>query len=529
MARDLAEYGIKTSGSIHWNLPTPRLYEAVIRNGEGVLAHGGPVVVNTSPHTGRSPHDKFVVDDAETHDTVWWGAVNQPLTPERFESLYRRLLAYLGDKDLFVQDCFAGASLRHRLPIRVITEHAWHSLFARSLFIGPQAGETDSHHPEFTVIAVPSFLARPEAEGTNSETFVVVNFSRKLILIGGTAYGGEIKKAIFTVMNYILPKGSRTLSMHCSANVDPEGDVAIFFGLSGTGKTTLSADPNRFLIGDDEHGWDDDGVFNIEGGCYAKVISLSRELEPDIHECTHRFGTVLENVVIDPVSRRIDLDDASLTENTRAAYAIRNIHNAVQAGTGGHPKNIIMLTCDAFGVLPPIARLTPEQAMFHFLSGYTAKLAGTEDGLGKEPQATFSACFGAPFLPLHPSAYAELLRDRITHFGVHCWLVNTGWSGGGFGVGSRIRIDHTRAMIHAALDGTFDDIPFVREPFFLLDIPTGCPGVPPGILMPRNAWDDPARYDETAARLVTWFIENFKQFEEFVEDDVAGVLGLNKG
>ncbi|HOP40519.1 MAG TPA: phosphoenolpyruvate carboxykinase (ATP) [Geobacteraceae bacterium] len=528
MARDLAEHGIRTSGNIYWNLPTPRLYEMMIRNGEGVLAHGGPVVVNTAPHTGRSPHDKFVVDDAETHDTVWWGEVNQPLPPERFETLYRRLLSYLDDKDLYVQDCFAGASLRHRLPIRVITEHAWHSLFARSLFIGPPSGEVNSHKPEFTVIAVPSFHARPESDGTSSETFVVVNFSRKLILIGGTAYGGEIKKAVFTVMNYILPKGSETLSMHCSANVGPAEDVVIFFGLSGTGKTTLSADPNRFLIGDDEHGWDDDGVFNIEGGCYAKVIKLSRELEPEIHACTHSFGTVLENVVIDPVSRRIDLNDASLTENTRAAYAIRNIHNAVQSGTGGHPKNIFMLTCDAFGVLPPIARLTPEQAMFHFLSGYTAKLAGTEDDLGREPQATFSACFGAPFLPLHPSIYAELLRDRITHYGVQCWLVNTGWSGGGFGVGSRIRIDHTRAMIHAALDGTFDDIPFVREPFLLLEIPTGCPGVPAGILTPRNAWADTRRYDETAAGLVARFIENFRQFEDFVGEDVAGVLGLSK-
>lgn len=526
MARNLAEHGIRTSGAIHWNLTTPRLYEAIVRRGEGLLAHGGPVVINTAPHTGRSPNDKFIIDDPGSHDVIWWGPVNHPLAPERFDALHRRLLDYLDGKELFVQDCFAGASGRHRLPIRVISETAWHSLFARSLFICPPVAEQNCHSPAFTVIDVPSFQAQPESDGTNSEVFVIINLARKLILIGGTGYGGEIKKAIFTVMNYILPREHHALSMHCSANVGPEGDVAIFFGLSGTGKTTLSADPKRSLIGDDEHGWDDEGVFNIEGGCYAKVIKLSRELEPEIHDCTHRFGTVLENVVIDPVSRRINLDDASLTENTRAAYSIRNIHNAVQAGTGAHPKNIIMLTCDAFGVLPPIARLTPEQAMFHFLSGYTAKLGGTEDGLGTEPQATFSACFGAPFLPLHPSVYAELLRDRIAGHGVRCWLVNTGWSGGAFGVGSRIRIDHTRAMIDAALAGTFDAIPFVREPFFLLDIPTDCPGVPAGILNPRNAWSEPQRYDEAAALLVALFLQNFKQFEDFVGADVAGVLAL---
>jgi len=513
MARNLAEHGIRTLGDIHWNLTTPRLYEAIVRKGEALLAHGGPVVVNTTPHTGRSPNDKFIIDDPASHDTIWWGPVNQPLTAGSFDALHQRLLCYLNDKELFVQDCFAGASRHHRLPIRVITEKAWHSLFARSLFICPTASELDSHCPEFTLIAVPSFQACPESDGTNSEVFILVNFTKKLILIGGTGYGGEIKKAIFTVMNYLLPRERKTLSMHCSANVGSGGDVALFFGLSGTGKTTLSADPNRSLIGDDEHGWDDAGVFNIEGGCYAKVINLSKELEPEIHDCTHRFGTVLENVVIDPVSRRIDLDEASLTENTRAAYTIRNIHNAIQAGTGTHPENIFMLTCDAFGVLPPIARLTPGQAMFHFLSGYTAKLAGTEDGIGKEPQATFSACFGAPFLPLHPSVYAELLREKIARHGVRCWLVNTGWSGGGFGVGSRIRIDYTRAMVHAALAGTFDSISFVREPFFGLDIPTECPGIPSAILNPADVWPDVGIYEKMARNLVDRFQENFLQFE----------------
>lgn len=513
MARNLEEHGIRTSGDIHWNLATPRLYEAIVRKGEALLAHGGPVVVTTFPHTGRSANDKFIIDDPGTHDVVWWGPVNHPLTAERFAALYHRLLHHVKDKELFVQDCFAGASRRHRLPIRIITENAWQALFARSLFICPTASELENPHPEFTLIDVPSFHACPESDGTNSEVFILVNFTEKLILIGGTGYGGEIKKAIFTVMNYILPREGGTLSMHCSANVGSAGDVALFFGLSGTGKTTLSTDPNRFLIGDDEHGWDDEGVFNIEGGCYAKVINLSKELEPEIHDCTHRFGTVLENVVIDAVSRRIDLDDASLTENTRAAYGIRNIHNAVQAGTGAHPKNIIMLTCDAFGVLPPIARLTPEQAMYHFLSGYSAKLAGTENGIGDEPEATFSACFGAPFLPLHPSVYAELLWDKIARHGVRCWLVNTGWSGGGFGVGSRIRINHTRAMIHAALVGTFDAIPFVREPFFDLDIPTECPGVPPSILNPAEVWPEVTLYEKTARNLLGRFRENFRQFE----------------
>jgi phosphoenolpyruvate carboxykinase (ATP) len=513
MARNLEEHGIRTSEGIHWNLTTPRLYEAIVRKGEALLAHGGPVVVTTAPHTGRSPHDKFIIDDPGTHDSIWWGPVNNSLSPEKFAGIRQRLLHHLTDKELFVQDCFAGASCRQRLPIRVITETAWHSLFARSLFIRPTAAELESHRPEFTLIDAPSFHTNPEIDGTNSEVCILVNFTEKLILIGGTGYGGEIKKAIFTVMNYLLPRERDTLSMHCSANVGVAGDTAIFFGLSGTGKTTLSTDPDRVLIGDDEHGWDDEGIFNIEGGCYAKVIRLSKEFEPEIHDCTHRFGTVLENVVIDPVSRRIDLNDASLTENTRAAYSIRTIQNAVQDGTGAQPKNIFMLTCDAFGVLPPIARLTPEQAMFHFLSGYSAKIAGTEDGLGAEPQATFSACFGAPFLPLHPAVYAQLLRDRITRHEVRCWLVNTGWSGGGFGVGNRIRIDYTRAMIHAALSGAFDAIPFVRESYFGLEIPMECPEIPSSILNPVAVWPDVKAYQKIAYSLAKRFQENYRQFK----------------
>jgi len=526
MTRDLHDYGLINPGKVHRNLTTPGLYECIIRNGEGILAQGGPVVIHTAPHTGRSPGDKFIVDEPGCHDAVNWGAVNYPLAPERFDALRRRMLAYLEGRELFVQDCFVGASRRHRLPIRIISEKAWQSLFARSMFLRAHEGELNHHRPYFTVIAVPSFRADPSLDGVNSEACILINFAERLILIGGTSYGGEIKKAVFTVMNYLMPLEREVLSMHCSANVGPEGDATLFFGLSGTGKTTLSADPKRSLIGDDEHGWDEDGVFNFEGGCYAKVINLSSELEPEIYECTNRFGTVLENVAIDPVSRHIDLANASLTENTRAAYPINGIRNSVQSGTGGHPKHIMMLTCDAFGVLPPIARLTPEQALYHFLSGYTAKIAGTEDGLEKEPKATFSTCFGAPFLPLRPSVYAELFREKIARHDVACWLVNTGWSGGRFGVGSRIRIGHTRAMISAALEAEFDSIPFVTEPYFGLSIPCACPGVPSEILAPRTVWPDKNSYDETAGLLVENFKRNFKQFEGLVEDKITAVLSL---
>lgn len=524
MTQDREKLGIKTSGTILWNPTTPLLYEAVILNREGLLSQGGPIVVTTAPHTGRSPSDKFIVDEPGCHDAIWWGEVNRPLAPERFTALHRRMLDHLEGKDLFVQDCFAGASHRHRLPIRIITEKAWHSLLAHSLFIRPDEEEIKVHRPEFTVLCVPSFRAVAERDGVHSEVFILVNFTEKLILIGGTSYGGEIKKSIFTVMNYLLPLHRRVLPMHCSANVGTEGDVALFFGLSGTGKTTLSADPKRSLIGDDEHGWDEEGVFNFEGGCYAKVIKLSEEMEPEIFACTRRFGTIMENVVMGPETRTVDLDDASLTENTRAFYPLDFIPNAVSSGKGAHPKNVIMLTCDAFGVLPPISRLTPEQAMYHFLSGYTSKLAGTEDGMGKEPQAVFSACFGAPFLPLRPSVYAELLREKIARHDVRCWLVNTGWSGGGFGVGRRIRIDHTRALINTALDGLFDEIPFVTEPFFGLSIPVTCPGVPERILSPRQVWPYGELYDETARMLEGEFRKNFRQFEALPGKEVAGVI-----
>lgn len=526
MTTDLHEHGIMNPGKVHRNLTTPCLYEFIIRNGEGMLAREGQLVINTAPHTGRSPGDRFIIDEPGSRDAIDWGAVNHPLAAERFDAIRRKMLAFLESRELFVQDCFVGAGARHRIPIRVISEKAWHSLFARTMFIRADDDELGEHRPHFTVIAVPSFLADPAVDGVNSGVSILVNLAERLVLIGGTAYGGEIKKAVFTVMNYLMPLQRGVLSMHCSANMGTSGDTALFFGLSGTGKTTLSADPDRPLIGDDEHGWDEDGVFNFEGGCYAKVINLSRELEPEIHECVHRFGTLLENVVIDPVTRRLDLDDASITENTRAAYPISGIRNAVQAGTGGHPNNIFMLTCDAFGVLPPIARLTPGQAMYHFLSGYTAKIAGTEDGLGKEPMATFSSCFGAPFLPLRPTVYAGLLREKIARHDAACWLVNTGWSGGGYGTGSRIPIDHTRELINAALSGAFDGVPFAVEPFFGLSIPVACPGVPAEILNPRTAWADKESYDETARRLVKNFRRNFAQYESLAGNRMETVLSL---
>lgn len=524
MNSHLEEYGIKGAAPIHANLSAPRLYEFIIRRGEGLLAQGGPVVVRTDPHTGRSPRDKFIVDDPLVHDDIWWGHVNRPLSQENFKNLFLRLRQYLAGRELFVQDCMVGAGVSQRLPVRIITETAWHSLLSQSMYIPSEQSAAGSREPSFTMLHIPSFRADPAIDGTNSEVFVIINLTEKLILIGGTLYGGEIKKSVFTLMNYLLLRERHTLSMHCSATVGTKGDVAVFFGLSGTGKTTLSADPRRYLIGDDEHGWDDRGVFNLENGCYAKVINLSRELEPEIYSCTARFGTILENVVIDPDSRFIDLDDPSVTENTRAVYPLSCIPNAVSSGAGDHPKNIFMLTCDAFGVLPPISRLTTVQAMYHFLSGYTARIAGTEDGMEKEPQAVFSPCFGAPFLPLHPSAYAELLEEKIDRHGVSCWLVNTGWNGGGVGTGKRIRIDHTRAMIHAALDGHFDNVPFAREAFFGLHIPAECPGIPAELLNPREAWPEQADYERTARNLAIRFRDNFAQFESYVSPEIAAAF-----
>ena len=453
----LEPHGITNVNAVHWNLSTPLLYEEALRRREGRLAHLGPLVVRTGQYTGRSPKDKFIVREPSSDGQVWWGDVNRPLDLQQFEALRGRLLAYLQDRDLFVQDCCVGADPRYRVPIRVITESAWHSLFARNMFIQATPDELARHVPEFTVIHAPHFHAIPEVDGTHSEVFIVVHFGEKLILIGGTQYAGEVKKAVFSVMNFRLPQ-QKVLTMHSSANIGPDGDVAVFFGLSGTGKTTLSADASRTLIGDDEHGWSDHGIFNLEGGCYAKVIRLSPTAEPEIYETTRRFGTLLENVALESASGRLNLDDASLTENTRAAYPIGHIANATRDGMGGHPTCILMLTADAFGVLPPIARLTPAQAMYHFLSGYTAKVAGTEKGV-TEPKATFSACFGAPFMVWHPNVYANLLGERIAAHGATVWLVNTGWTGGPYGVGRRMPIAETRAMIRAALSGALADVP----------------------------------------------------------------------
>jgi len=518
----LEEHGITNANLIYWTSPTAVLYEQIVRRGEGLISHLGALAVKTGHYTGRAANEKFIVDEPTSRDHINWGKVNRPFDAEKFEALYKRMTIYMQGRDLFVQDCYAGASPEHTLPVRIITERAWHSLFARNMFLRGTPEQLQTHRTQFTVIDLPAFHAQPKIDGTNSEAFIIINFGRKLVIIGGTSYAGEIKKSIFTVLNYLLPQ-KNVMSMHCSANTAPNGDAAIFFGLSGTGKTTLSAAPNRLLIGDDEHGWDDRGVFNFEGGCYAKVINLSKESEPEIYDCTRKFGTILENVAINTISRRIDLNDASFTENTRASYPITHIPNIVASGTGGHPTNVIMLTCDAFGVLPPIARLTPEQAMYHFLSGYTAKVAGTEAGV-TEPQATFSACFGAPFMALRPALYAELLGKKIASQQVTCWLVNTGWSGGGPGAGSRMKIGYSRALVNAALDGTLNQGAFVKDAVFGLNIPTACPGVAQEVLNPRNAWSDKAAYDQTASKLVEMFRMNFEQFSATTSAEVAAVL-----
>nr|WP_246482042.1 phosphoenolpyruvate carboxykinase [Methylorubrum zatmanii] len=505
--------------AIHWNLEAPRLYEESLRRGEAQLARGGALVATTGSHTGRSPKDKYVVRDASTENEIWWDN-NGAITPDQFATLLDDFRAHARGKELFAQDLYGGADPAHRVRARVYTELAWHSLFIRNLLIRPERDALASYVPELTIIDLPSFQADPARHGCRSKTVIAIDFAQKIVLIGGSAYAGEMKKSVFTYLNYVLP-GAGVMPMHCSANaaLDETGDSALFFGLSGTGKTTLSNDSSRKLIGDDEHGWSRDGIFNFEGGCYAKTIRLSRNAEPEIYATTERFGTVMENVVIDPVTRAPDFDDASLTENTRCAYPLDFIANASATGRAGHPKNIVMLTCDAFGVMPPIAKLTGAEAMYHFLSGYTAKVAGTERGL-TAPEATFSTCFGAPFMPRHPSVYGNLLRALMAEHGVDCWLVNTGWTGGGVGTGRRMPIRVTRRLLTAALDGSLAGAEFRRDPYFGFAVPVEVPGVETQVLSPVETWTNKTAFADTATRLVAMFRENFKRFESHVDADV---------
>ncbi len=521
-----ADFGLDNIGLVnlrkaYWNLTTEALYEEIIFRSEAQISQLGPVIVSTGKHTARAANDKFIVHEATTEKNVWWGEYNRPYATSKFDELYSRLQGFLQGRDLFVQDCYGGADPNYRLPVRVITEYAWHSLFARNMFIKPKTNEEYRRHvPEFTVLCVPSFKAFPQIDGTPTNTFIVINFEQRLCIIGNTGYGGEIKKSVFTLLNYLLPMQG-IMTMHCSANSGKNGDTALFFGLSGTGKTTLSADPNRGLIGDDEHGWSDEGIFNFEDGCYAKVIGLSSSAEPEIYACTRRFGTILENVVYDPVTRIVDLDDDTLTENTRASYPLDYIANAIPAKMGGHPKNIIFLTCDASGVMPPIARLTPDQALYHFISGYTAKVGGTEIGLGEEPEITFSACFGAPFMVLPPSFYADLLKRKILRYGVDCWLVNTGWVGGPYGVGKRISIRYTRDLLNSALNGKLKDVEYYTDPVFGFQVPKHCPGIPDSVLYPSSAWPNEEAYFKRYNGLAARFIDNFKKFADDCSSEVV--------
>jgi len=506
----LQNHGLTNLRRVYWNLSTASLYEEIVFRGEGRVAHMGALSVNTGKHTARSAADKFVVREQSSDAHVWWGDYNRPFSAEKFSALLSRMQGFLQGRDVFVQDCYAGADPDFRMPIRIVTEKAWHSLFARCLFMKiPSAEELAHHVPEFTIVCAPSFQGSPIVDGTRTETFIIVNFAQRLAIIGGSNYGGEIKKTIFTVLNYLLPLDD-VLPMHCSANVGNDDDVALFFGLSGTGKTTLSADPSRHLIGDDEHGWSENGVFNFEGGCYAKVIRLSAEAEPQIYSCTRRFGSVLENVPVDPITRHFDLNDDSLTENTRCAYPLEYIDNNWPTKMAGHPRNVVFLTCDASGVMPPIARLTPDQAIYHFISGYTSKIAGTEVGMGAEPEITFSTCFGGPFMVHHPYVYAAMLKARLMKTGATCWMVNTGWTGGPFGVGKRISIKHTRALLDAALTGKLATVPYEADPVFGFDVPAECPGVPAQILNPANTWPNREDYDRKYHALAARFIENFK-------------------
>ena len=520
---NLSNQGVGNLRLAYWNLTTEALYEEAVFRGEGVTASGGPFVAHTGKHTARSANDKFVVRHIDSENNIWWGVYNRPFATEKFDELYARMLGYLQGRDVFVQDLYGGADANYRLPVRFVTEQAWHSMFLRNMFILPQSLEEYKRFvPEFTIFAAPGFKGTASIDNTNSETFIVLNFEKKLAIVGNTAYAGELKKTVFTLLNYLLPLDG-VLSRHCSANVNPDdsNDVALFFGLSGTGKTTLSADPTRRLIGDDEHGWSVNGVFNFEGGCYAKVIGLSETAEPEIYATTKMFGTILENVPFDPITRLIDLEDDSITENTRASYPLDFIANAVPEKKAGHPKNVILLTCDASGVMPPIARLSPDQALYQFISGYTSKIAGTEVGLGKEPEITFSACFGGPFMVHHPYKYAELLKRKIERYGVKCWLVNTGWVGGPYGIGKRISIKYTRALLNAALTGKLDLVKFKKDPVFGFDVPMTCPNVPDDVLDPSSSWHDKKEYDKKYKQLAQRFIENFGKFTEGTPQEVV--------
>ncbi len=514
----LEVYGIKNANRINWNLTPSELIEEALANNEGSLTDTGALMCDTGEFTGRAPKDRFVVKDDKTADTVWWGEINFPISPENFDKIYDKLVKHLEGKNLYVRDAFAGADANYRLNLRVINTQAWHNLFCYNMFLRPKKEELEDFNPTFTIINAPDFKADPANDGTRQENFAIINFTRNLIIIGGTGYAGEMKKGIFSVLNYTLPKYHNVLSMHCSANVGEQGDTAIFFGLSGTGKTTLSADPKRGLIGDDEHGWTDNSIFNFEGGCYAKAIDLTRENEPQIFDAI-RYGAIVENTRYHDGTRTVDYENTTVTENTRTAYPIHFIDNAVSPSTGTIPKNIFFLTCDAYGVLPPISRLNKGQAMYHFISGYTAKVAGTEAGI-TEPQTAFSACFGAPFLPLHPTEYAEMLGKKMTENNVNIWLVNTGWSGGPYGIGSRMSLRHTRALITAALEGALDSVEYESHEIFGLEMPKSCPEVPAEILNPRNTWENKEDYDAKASHLASEFIKNFEKYADFANEEI---------
>ncbi|MDW3210137.1 MAG: phosphoenolpyruvate carboxykinase (ATP) [Reichenbachiella sp.] len=519
LMEDMVGLGLTNVKGVLWNLAPAELITEALKNGEGVLSDTGALMVNTGKFTGRSPKDRYIVKDRITENTVWWGDINISFDEDKFDALYNKMIKSLGDKILYVRDAFAGADEKYRMKLRVIDTQASHNLFCYNMFIQPQNEDLSDFHPEFTVLAVPEFYADPEVDGTRQKNFAIVNFTKKIIIVGGTAYTGETKKGIFSVLNFLLPEKEHVLSMHCSANIGKEeNDSAVFFGLSGTGKTTLSADPNRLLIGDDEHGWTDDGIFNFEGGCYAKTIDLTQEKEPEIWDAI-KFGAILENTKFFPGTNTVNYEDSSITENTRVSYPLKNVKNAVTPSVGGIPKNIFFLTCDANGVLPPISKLTVGQAMYHFISGYTAKVAGTEAGI-TEPVSVFSACFGAPFMPLHPTKYAELLGEKMVKHGVNIWLINTGWSGGAYGTGNRIKLKYTRAMITAALTGALDDVEFFKQPVFGLQIPLQVPNVPDEILDPRITWKDKNAFDIQTEKLATQFNENFEKFEEYANEEI---------